>query len=136
MSQENVDAVRVVYEAINRGDPRPVLEVFHEKLEFQEPASLPYGGTYRGPNGMGQLVSALAENWDGLHLEIDELLEAGDCVVIRARLQARAKLTGSEVDEPYLEVPRFREGKAIAGWIQMDTAKVLQALGRETLPTA
>jgi ketosteroid isomerase-like protein len=51
MSQENVDAVRVVYEAINRGDPRPVLEVFHEKLEFQEPASLPYGGTYRGPNG-------------------------------------------------------------------------------------
>jgi hypothetical protein len=31
-------------------------------MEFQEPASLRYGGTYRGPNGMGQLVSALAEN--------------------------------------------------------------------------
>ena len=136
MSQDNVDAVRMAYEAINSGDPGPVLGVVHEEMEFHEPASLPYGGTYRGPDGMGQLFSALAENWDGLHLEIEELLDAGDCVAIRARLQGRSKSTESEVDESYLEVLRFREGKAVAGWIQMDTAKVLQALGRETAPTA
>lgn len=136
MSQENVDAVRMAYEAINSGDPSPVLEAVHEEMEFQEPASLPYGGTYRGPDGMGQLFSALAENWDGLHLEIEELLDAGDCVVIRARLQGRSRSTGSDVDEPYLELLRFREGKAVAGWIQTDTARVLQALGQETAQTA
>ena len=131
MSQENLDAVREAYEAINSGDPGPVLEVVHEEMEFHEPASLPYGGAYRGPDGMEQLVSRLAGTWDGLHLEIEELLDAGDCVAIRGRLQARSKTTGDEVDEPYLEVLRFREGKAIEGWIQIDTAKVLQALGRK-----
>jgi ketosteroid isomerase-like protein len=74
-------------------------------------------------------------HWDGLHLEIEELIDAGDCVVIRARAQGRSKSTGREVDEPYLELLRFRDGKAIAGWIQMDTAAVLQALRRETAPT-
>jgi ketosteroid isomerase-like protein len=136
VSQENLDAVRMAYEAINSGDPSPVLEAVDEEMEFHEPASLPYGGTYRGPDGMGQFFSALADSWDGLHLEIEELLDAGDCVVIRGRLQGRSKSTGSEVDEPYLEVLRFREGRAIAGWIQIDTAKVLQVLGRETAPTA
>jgi ketosteroid isomerase-like protein len=126
----------MAYEAINSGDPSPVLEAVDEEMEFHEPASLPYGGTYRGPDGMGQFFSALADSWDGLHLEIEELLDAGDCVVIRGRLQGRSKSTGSEVDEPYLEVLRFREGRAIAGWIQIDTAKVLQVLGRETAPTA
>jgi ketosteroid isomerase-like protein len=136
MSQESVDAVRIAYDAINSGDPSPFLEAVHQEMEFHEPASLPYGGTYRGPDGMGQLFSALAENWYGLHLEIEELLDAGDCVVIRARHQGRSKSTGRQVDEPYLEVLRFREGQAIAGWIQIDTAKLLQALGRETAPTA
>jgi ketosteroid isomerase-like protein len=136
MSQDNVDAVRMAYEAINSGDPNRVLEAVHEEMEFHEPASLPYGGTYRGPEGMGKLFGALAENWDGLHLEIEELLDAGDCVAVRARLQGRSRSTGSEIDEPYIELLRFREGKAVAGWIQMDTAKVLQALGREAAPTA
>lgn len=133
MSQNNVDLTRMAYEAINTGDPG-VLEAIHEEMEFHEPASLPYGGIYRGPDGMGELFGALAEHWDGLHLEIEELVDAGDCVAIRARLQGRAKSTGREVDEPYLELLRFREGKAIADWIQMDTAAVLQALGRETAP--
>jgi ketosteroid isomerase-like protein len=135
MSQESLDAVRMAYEAINSGDPSPVLSAVHDEMEFHEPASLPYGGTYRGSEGMGQLFIALADSWDGLHLEIEELIDAGDCVAIRGRLQGRSKSTGSEVDEPYLEVLRFREGKVVAGWIQMDTAKILQALGRETAPT-
>jgi len=136
MSQESLDAVRMAYEAINRGDPSTLLEAVHEDMEFHEPASLPYGGTHRGPDGMEQLVSRLAGTWEGLHLEIEELLDAGDWVAIRGRFQARSKITGDDVDEPYLEVLRFREGKAIEGWIQIDTAKVLQALGRKMAATA
>jgi ketosteroid isomerase-like protein len=55
--------------------------------------------------------------------------------VIRGRLQGRSKDTGTEVDEPYIEVLRLRDGKAVAGWVHMDTARVLEALGREPAPT-
>lgn len=136
MSEQTLDAVRAAYEAINSGDPGPVLEAVDEGMEFHEPASLPYGGIHRGPDGMEQLVGKLVGTWENLPLEIEELLDAGDCVTIRGRFQGRSKSTGDEVDEPYLEVLRFREGKAVEGWIQIDTAKVLQALGRKMAATA
>jgi ketosteroid isomerase-like protein len=136
VSENNLDAVRAAYEAINSGDPGPVLEAVDEGMEFHEPASLPYGGKYRGPDGMKQLVSRLAGTWENLHLEIEQLFDAGDCVAIRGRFRGRSKSTGDEVDEPYLEVLRFREGKAVEGWSQIDTAKVLQALGRKMAATA
>jgi uncharacterized protein len=80
---------------------------------------------------MGELFEALASNWDDLHLAIDELLDAGDWAVVLGRLQGRSKRTGEQVDEPYVELLRFRDGKAIEGRIQMDTARILQALGAE-----
>jgi hypothetical protein len=74
-------------------------------MVFHEPASLPYGGIYRGLQGIGP------SSWAGL--------------------QGRSKRTGEQVDEPYVELLRFRDGKAIEGRIQMDTARILQALGAE-----
>jgi ketosteroid isomerase-like protein len=136
MSQENLDAVRGAYEALNQGNAEAVLGAIHDEMEFREPESLPYGGTYRGPQGMGELFEALASNWDELHLEIEQLLDAGDWAVVLGRLQGRSKATGEQVDEPYVEVLRFRDGKAIEGRIQMDTTRVLRALGVEATAAA
>jgi uncharacterized protein len=136
MSQEVVDIVRGAYDAINRGDGASLLELVRDDMAFHEPESLPYGGVHRGPEGLGALFGALAEYWDGLHLTIEEILDAGDAAVVRGRLQARSKATGIEVDEPYLEILRFREGMLAEGFIQMDTARMLAALNREPAPAA
>jgi ketosteroid isomerase-like protein len=134
MSQDVVDIARGAYDAINRGEGASLLGLVHEDMTFREPASLPYGGIHRGPEGLGKLFGALAEHWDDLHLEAEEILDAGDCAVIRGRLQGRSKRTATEVDEPYLEILRFRDGKLAEGVIQMHTARVLGALGREPEP--
>jgi ketosteroid isomerase-like protein len=134
MSQDIADIVRGAYDAINRGDGASVLGLVHDDMEFHEPGSLPYGGVYRGPEGLGRLFGALAEHWDDLYLGIDEILDAGDAAVVRGRVQARSKATGAAVDEPYLEILRFRDGKLAEGFIHMDTARLLAALSREPAP--
>lgn len=128
MSADNLSAVRTAYDAINRGD-EAILGMFDEEMIFTEPASLPWGGTYHGPEGMGALFASLAEHWDGLHLEIEDLLDMGDDVVVKARVQGTSRKTGREIDLPYLEILTLRDGKAVAGRIEMDTAKVLEVLG-------
>lgn len=133
MSADNVSAVRIAYDAMSQGDP-DVFGMFAEQMEFHEPESLPWGGIYHGPDGMGKLFAALAEHWDDLRLEVEGLLDAGDDVVVRGRLQGRSRKTGRHVGQPYLEVLTLRDGKAVAGRIEIDTANVLKALGFSIAP--
>lgn len=70
MSADNVSAVRIAYDAMSQGDP-DVFGMFAEQMEFHEPESLPWGGIYHGPDGMGKLFAALAEHWDDLRLEVE-----------------------------------------------------------------
>lgn len=72
MSADNLTVVRTMYDLINNAD-EAVLGMFDEQMEFIEPASLPWGGTYHGPEGMAELFAALAEHIEGVHLQIDEL---------------------------------------------------------------
>jgi ketosteroid isomerase-like protein len=126
---KNADAVRVAYNAMDHGDMGPYFALFDDEAEFREPGSLPYGGTYHGHDGLQRLVGVIGELWDETHFEIDELLEAGDYVVVVARVRSRSRNTGDEVDQPIVEVLRFRNGKIISAQAQTDTARFLQALG-------
>jgi ketosteroid isomerase-like protein len=127
MSADNVRAVRMSYEAVGRGDSA-ALDAFGSDMRFVAPASLPWGGTYNGPEGMGRLFTALVEHWDDLRLEIEQLLDAGDDVIVMGRLQGISRQTTRRIDLPYLEVLTLRDGKIVAGRIEMDTAKALDAL--------
>jgi ketosteroid isomerase-like protein len=128
VSQQNVDSIRDAYAALNRGDAGPYFELFDEQGEFCEPASLPYGGTHHGHDGLQQLMGAIDELWGETQYHIDELLDAGEIVVVVGRVQSRARRTGHEIDEPLVEVLRFRDGKITSAHAHADTARFLQAL--------
>jgi ketosteroid isomerase-like protein len=125
MSAADVDTTRVIYDAINRADAETVLAHFSHDIVVHEPPGLPYGGTYTGMVRFGELLGLLNAFWEGLRLEPDEILDADPCVIIRGRIVATVKPTGREVEQPYLELLRFRDGKAVEAWVQMDTAAVL-----------
>ncbi len=120
----NVDTTRIIYDAINAGDAAAVFAHFHDDIVVHEPPGLSYGGTYKGKAGFGGLLVALSEHWDGLQLVTDDMLDADPCVIIRGRIIATIRSSGRAVEQPYLELLRFQDGKAIEAWVHMDTADV------------
>ena len=48
MSQANVELVRGVYDAFDRGDVDGVFSAMKPDIEWNESEGMPYGGVYRG----------------------------------------------------------------------------------------
>ena len=60
MSQENVERLRMIYDAVSRGDWDAAFETAPVDLEMKTPDSNPIAGTYRGPEaGSGFLRGIL-----------------------------------------------------------------------------
>jgi ketosteroid isomerase-like protein len=56
-------------------------------------------------------------------------VEQADTVVLLGRMVGRARATGSDVDVPFADVWRMREGRIRRGQTLTDTAVVSEALG-------
>jgi ketosteroid isomerase-like protein len=78
MSQENVEIVRLLYEAVNRGDLDVVLEFLDPSihLDFSERVFNP--AIYEGHDGARRFYAELDEVWDDFRTEPVEFIEAGE----------------------------------------------------------
>jgi ketosteroid isomerase-like protein len=129
MASSNAEAVQRLYDALNRGDMAGVMDCFDPEMEFHEPETLPHGGVYHGLEGMQQFLGSLTEHWEPEGIEVEELIEAGDRVIARARFRATSRATGEKVDVPLVEIVRVRDGKWVEARVYADTALMVRALG-------
>ena len=102
MSQENVELVRRIYEAYNRGDIEGMLALADPPPEFEFVPSgvlIPdLSRVQRGPEGLRRLVEVFSGEFDALQMEIHELIDAGDQVYSSFTLQGRGKQSGVEAN--------------------------------------
>jgi ketosteroid isomerase-like protein len=126
---ELAQLVRQGYEAWNRGDRSWVLEHMSAEVEWITPPEDPEPGHYRGYEG----VERFWEQWRAavgqLRFEIEELIEAGEQVVVVARRQGRGKQSGLEVSDRVAQVFSFEDGVCVRVEEFYDRAKALQAAG-------
>jgi ketosteroid isomerase-like protein len=120
----NVEATRRAYEAFARGDLDGVVADMDAEIEWHQAQGLPHGGLYRGVAAVRAHVfdPLAAEWWEEFTADPDELLDAGDDVVVIGRYRGRAKGTGKELDVPYVHVWSFRDGRAWRFRQFLDTA--------------
>src|SRR5258705_13353210 len=81
MSEENVELVRRTYEAVNNGDSDAVVLYFHPEIEFYAYPRSP-GGVYHGKQAVREYIENVWEQFERVRVEVDELLAAGDQVVV------------------------------------------------------
>ncbi|HVJ09465.1 MAG TPA: nuclear transport factor 2 family protein [Acidisarcina sp.] len=94
-----------------------------------QPASLPYGGEWRGHSGFEAWMKAFAQQWSSLEVKDAELYPNGDVIVSKSHVYAVAKTTGHAVDWPLLQFFRMRQKKIIElRPFYWDTAALLAAL--------
>lgn len=110
----NLAIVRAAYEE------HKYFDAATEESEIHEAMSLPYGGTWRGPDAMTFMVTQMRKTWgrpggDGtstptLHREI-EYTVGGDLVCAHMMFNGVGQRTGRSFSFPIVEAWRFRDGK-------------------------
>jgi uncharacterized protein len=134
MSQENVDLVRRTIGAFNSGDWDASLEYMDEDIEWRAADAVPDQDSYFGRDGVRAFWTAWTDNFEGFRLEVEELIDAGDDVVVVTRIRGRGIASGAEVrSNSFAQVARVRDRK-IRRWEIYDSAQeALEAVGQRGL---
>ncbi len=130
MSRENAEIVRNFYAMVDRGDAKawdllPPDFVIDLSRRLIDPVVL------RGPDEMRAFYRDLDATWaDGARLEVEELIDAGDKVLMLIRFSGRGKTSGAEVEALVWNLWTFRDGEPV-GWTYFgeERADALEAAG-------
>jgi len=129
MAQDNVDVVQGAWDAFGRGDIDAVLEAIASSAETRLPESLPWGGTYAGPDGFRDFLTKLGDSWDQFSATPEKVLGADDNhVVVLAKTKGRTK-AGATIEGRTIWIYQLRDGRIADAESFGDTAQVLEALG-------
>jgi ketosteroid isomerase-like protein len=129
VAQDNVDVVQSAWDAFGRGDIDAVVDVILPSAETRIPETLPWGGTYVGPDGFRDFLSKLSAAFEQFSATPQKVLGADDNhVVVVAKTKGRAK-GGATVEGTVVWVYQLRDGKIADAESWGDTARIVQALG-------
>lgn len=133
MSQENVNAVRGMYEAFGRGDIQTVIAALHPQVEWWEAENFIYadGNPYTGPQAVLEGVFIpIAQEWDGFAVRPKEILDAGETVIGHGYYSGTYKKNGERVRAQFAHFFTFRDGKVAKFQQYTDTSQFLQAVNK------
>jgi len=130
MSQENLEVVRRIYEASNRGVPA-LPELTDPDFEWipDERHTLTQG-PIRGREDVQRYFEDLIES---LHpqVELEELFDRGDQVMAFVRIRGRGDASAVELNVQTAHLWTLRHGKAVRGKVYADRDRALEAAGLE-----
>ena len=135
MSQEHVEIVRRVFDAVARRDTASILALYDPHIEFQaSPGTLVdrMGGrrVYHGHAGLRAYNRDLEEAFESIQTTYEELIDAGEGVVSTGRYRARGRGSGVEVEGPVqFGVWTIRGGKVTRVVWYSTRAEALEAVG-------
>ena len=129
---DNPASARRLLDAWNQGDVATVLALVTPDVEFETP-----GGVDRGPEAARQWATKQTQPHVTTYIVLEQLLEAGDQVVVLFRRQMRWRETGELGDEtPGAALLTFRAGKLLRWRMFPDPDQALEAAGLNAAETA
>jgi len=125
----NIDVVNRIYTAFAAGNIPAVVELFDPAMEWiaAENSPLADHSPYRGLNQVIEGVfTRIGLEFPGLQIQVDELLEAGDKIVMLGRYHGVRKATGKRFHAQAAHVWTITAGKATKFQQYLDTYQVAQ----------
>jgi ketosteroid isomerase-like protein len=129
VAAEDVQRLREVYEAFDRGDADAFVGLLAHDIEWRVPEVLPWGGARHGHDGVRTYLDLLREHVSGGWGTPEEFLDVGDRVVVLGRFTGTARASGREFETPFVHVWTSSDGVPTRLVHFVDTAVVLEALG-------
>ena len=126
----DVDVIRRMYELWTEGDRDAAFALLDaDVVAFGHP-NLPDPGPVHGREAVREWMRGLLEAWDVLLVDVEQLIEAGDNVVVLFQLRGRGRGSGVEVSSGHdAHVWTLRDGKVVAVRWYQGTADALRETG-------
>jgi ketosteroid isomerase-like protein len=130
MSQENVEMARRGVEAYARGDLDRAVADLAPDCEYTTSGAIPgRTGVFRGPEGFKEFIGWLRSEFDDADAQIDELIDAGDMVVVGSTIRGRGRQSGIQAKFTFWQVWTYQNGKAVRGQGFTEREEALEAAG-------
>lgn len=130
MSQEeNVEALKRAFAAMERGDIPAVLELCDPEVELDNSNAVFDGRVYHGHEGILDFFSRSADMWESQRWEAEEIIPVGDDHVLVAQRIVSVGRDGVETVAHNANVVTLRDGKAVHLKTFQTKAAALEAAG-------
>lgn len=130
MSVSDSEVIREMLEATNRGDYEAAIELLHDEAELHQAPEQPGGGSYYGKQEFARGAAEwLSEFEPGFQYVIEELVDAGGCLLACVRLRGRGAKSGIEVEMEVFHVYEVRDGKAFRCRVFLNESDAREAAG-------
>src|SRR5215210_1005458 len=128
MAQDNVDVIQGAWDAFAKGDLDGATAIVAPEGEINVPSTLPFGGTFLGPEGMHDYVTSMTSYYRDFKATPEKVLGADDDhVIVTATIRGRTK-DGTPIENRSVWVYKLRGGQVASADAYTDTAEVLKAL--------
>ena len=128
MSQENIDTVRRLTEALDRRNWDAVFAYLSPQFEWETDPRHPRAGVYRGREEFRRFMEDLEDPFEQTVTEIEEIFAKEDRVVAFVKIRRRLKDSSSEVEIRIGELYTFREGELVRGQAFAEREKAIEGL--------
>jgi uncharacterized protein len=113
MSAANVDLVRRIYDALLQDDLDAALQFMDQEIEYVNPDYAVESGRRYGHEGIRANVENTRVSFGYWRFLPEELIDAGDEVVVVGRFSARGRDSGLEIDRRQSRLWAIRNGKVV-----------------------
>jgi len=126
---ENADTVKARWDDFGRGDLDGAVSTTDENAEITIPETLPWGGTYKGPEGFKEMIQKFLSNFESVSPEPTAFLEADDGETVMVTVEGVSKTkSGNELTGRSVWLYTVRSGKLMSAEFFGDTARARDAL--------
>jgi ketosteroid isomerase-like protein len=85
---------------------------FAPDVELHQADGLPYGGIWRGHDGLERFFVTMSQTWAAFDLSDQEFLATTpELAIVLTHVHARVRATGKELDFPILQLLRIKDGR-------------------------
>jgi ketosteroid isomerase-like protein len=126
---ENADNVKARWEDFGRGDLDGAVSTTDEGAEIRVPDTLPWGGTYTGPQGFKEMIQRFLSQFETVAPRPTAFLEAddGETVIVTVEGVGKTK-SGNELSGRSVWLYKVSGGRLTDAEFFGDTARALDAL--------
>jgi uncharacterized protein len=126
---ENADAVKERWADFAKGDLDAAVSTTADDAEITLPETLPWGGTYTGPDGFKEMIEKFLSNFESVDPKPTAFLEAddGETVVVTVEGVGKTK-AGKELSGRSVWLYKVSNGELKGAEFFGDTAQALEAL--------
>ena len=130
MSQENVELVKQLWDAFQRGDIEWMVQRCTPDIAIAQPPETPDATVYEGRTAMIDAVEGFPRDWEDFRVDLREVLDVSDDAVLSVcRNRGRGRISGLEMDVDMFYLHRIHAGKMNRMQIFLSREQALHAAG-------